>query len=89
MKFDSLLMDYQSLWNNRNPGKLKENSEEILYELIRRDIKDENTHPRVRRTPFQKFYWAVKRIQTSNFPSDRKMELINLHLELMEEIKSS
>ncbi|MHC0035672.1 hypothetical protein [Pseudoneobacillus sp. C159] len=83
--FKQLLVDYRSIWNNRLLNEDDKESVEILLEAIRRDIKDENSHPRIRRTKYEKYYLATKRIIESQIPIDSKLALLEIHTRVMEE----
>ena len=87
MDYEKLLDEYRTIWNNR---KLQSDqvSEEILKEAIRRDLEDENSHPRARKPLMVKYYLATKRIVESSLPSERKIMLIQLHLETAEAIQA-
>lgn len=77
---------YRSLWNNRllNEG----DDEDVLREAISRELKDEFSHPRVRKQPHEKYYLATKRVIESDIESDMKLSLLTIHLEEMEKILS-
>jgi hypothetical protein len=86
-QFDQLLQDYRSIWNNRLLINENISSEEILLEAIKREIYDENSHPRIRRSHFEKFYFATQRLITANISDESKNKLIQLHIKVMEEKK--
>ncbi|SHQ81468.1 Uncharacterised protein [Mycobacteroides abscessus subsp. abscessus] len=77
---------YRSLWNNRllNEG----DDEDVLREAISRELKDEFSHPRIRKQPHEKYYLATKRVIESDIESDMKLSLLVIHLEEMEKILS-
>lgn len=81
---NTLFESYQSLWNNRSFHAPLENSEEMLKEAVLRDLKDELTHPRLRKTHHEKFTAAARRIMNSNLSNDEKAALIQLHLDILE-----
>lgn len=83
-QYDQLLADYRKIWNNRSLHTAGENSRTILLEAINRELNDENSHPRIRRSRYDKFYLATKRILESALPDESKLTLIKLHKELME-----
>ncbi|WNF21369.1 hypothetical protein [Mesobacillus jeotgali] len=87
MDFEKLLDEYRTIWNNR---KLQSDQvpEEILKEAISRDLKDENSHPRARKTLMVKYYLATKRIIESSLPTESKIMLIQLHMEIAESIQA-
>jgi hypothetical protein len=81
-----VLEGYRSLWNNRllNEGDV----EDVLREAISRELKDEFSHPRVRKQPHEKYYLATKRVINSDIESDLKLSLLTIHVEEMEKILS-
>lgn len=81
-----VLEAYRSLWNNRllNEG----DDEYVLREAISRELKDEFSHPRVRKQPHEKYYFATKRVIDSDIESELKISLLSIHLEEMEKILS-
>ncbi|MFE8702061.1 hypothetical protein ACFYKX_15800 [Cytobacillus sp. FJAT-54145] len=84
--YNYLLMQYRTLWNNRL--LMDENdSEQILKEAIMRELKDENSHPRIRKPLHEKFFLGTKRITDSSLAPEDKLALIQLHIELLEKIK--
>ncbi len=82
-----LLGRYRQLWNNRRLEGAG-SAEDILKEAIRRELKDENAHPRARKRESEKFYLAVRRITESDMAQEDKLFLIDLHCELYEQIRS-
>lgn len=83
--YDQLLQDYRLIWNNRLLQIEGQDSHQILLEAIKREINDENSHPRIRRNKYEKFYLATKRIIEAPIPSRSKIDLIYLHKNMMEE----
>lgn len=86
--YQVLLSAYRTLWANRALAA-EENAKETLMEAILRDLKDELTHPRVRKSPYIKFYGASKRILDSDLPFENKCALLKLHAQLMEGLEQS
>ncbi|MEH7354458.1 hypothetical protein V7150_12905 [Neobacillus drentensis] len=86
MNYDHLLEEYRSIWNNRILAADNKTSEETLTEAIKRELLDENSHPRIRKNKFEKYYSAVKRVIDSPIAIDTKVQLIKMHIEIMEEI---
>jgi hypothetical protein len=84
--FDSLLAEYRLIWNNRRLAMDERISEVILCEAIKRELLDENSHPRIRKNRFEKYYSAVKRITNSSISLDAKLQLIGLHNEIMDQL---
>jgi hypothetical protein len=82
---NQLLNHYRTIWNHRllqGEGI----SEEILKDAIERDLMDENTHPRVRKTIYEKYYLSTKRIVESTIPPSAKCELLALHIEILNSV---
>lgn len=82
-----LLNAYRSIWNNRSLTAETGYEENVLKEAILRELKDENSHPRVRRSPAEKYIFATKRIIESLLADEDKILLIKLHLDAMEDLK--
>ena len=85
MDSNELLSIYKSLWNSRNIENVND-SEVVLQELVKRELLDELTHPRVRKTPYEKFYLAVTRISDAPIENEEKIALITRIREVMEEV---
>ncbi len=85
-EFGKLLDEYKMIWNNR---RLESglSPEEILTDAILRDLRDENSHPRARKSLKDKYYLATKRIIESSLSTESKIKLIRLHLELTDAIQ--
>jgi hypothetical protein len=81
-----LLEQYRSIWNNRLLTEMEMDSEAILVNTIRRELLDENSHPRVRKNRYQKYYSAIKRVITSSVSNETKIDLIELHNQIMEDL---
>lgn len=86
--YDKLLKEYRELWNNRRLES-EESPENIIKEAIARDLRDENSHPRARRTLMEKYFLATKRILDSSLSNESKIFLIQMHAQQAEEIKNS
>ncbi|ETI67889.1 hypothetical protein [Neobacillus vireti] len=86
VNFDDLLAEYRSIWNNRILLKEEKGSEEILIEAIKRELLDENSHPRVRKSRYEKYFSAIKRVMNSSVAAETKLRLIKIHVEIMEEL---
>lgn len=87
MDFDYLLGEYRTIWNNRKLEKENESSEEILIQLMERELLDENSHPRARRNRYEKYYLSVKRLTESDISHEGKLQLIELYNQIMEALK--
>ncbi|MFU1718580.1 hypothetical protein [Bacillus velezensis] len=75
---------YQALWNNRTlPASTLEEAEKAIdLELL-----DQRTHPRLRKTPEEKFALAVQRIVDSQLQPIEKYELVELHTKRLQFLK--
>ena len=87
MDYEKILDEYRTIWNNRRLQS-DQSAEEILREAIQRDLKDENSHPRARRTLLEKYYLSTKRIVESSLSPGDKMKLIQIHIEQVETIEN-
>ncbi|WP_026576591.1 hypothetical protein [Bacillus sp. UNC438CL73TsuS30] len=85
--FDRLLHEYRKVWNNRLLNVKNQNSEEILKDAIKRELLDENSHPRVRKNRYEKYYSAIKRLVDSKISTETKVHLIEVHNQMMDELK--
>lgn len=83
---EELLKAYLSIWNNRSIQPVHQDQGAILSELIRRELLDENAHPRVRKTVFEKFYHSMKRLTESGLPSDKIRALTTIYLSEMAQL---
>ncbi|OIK14550.1 hypothetical protein BIV60_11325 [Bacillus sp. MUM 116] len=86
--FDGVLNEYRKVWNNRLLIINGKSSDEILKEAIIRELLDENSHPRVRKNRYEKYFAAIKRITGSNLTPESKVYLIEVHNQLMEELNN-
>lgn len=82
-----LLEAYKSLWSNR-ALPMDENPALTLKNAVEKELNDEMTHPRLRKTPHQKFSLSVKRIVTSSLDDNQKIQLIEYHLHILEELEN-
>ncbi|MDA7027788.1 hypothetical protein PJ311_14500 [Bacillus sp. CLL-7-23] len=73
-----LIQVYLSLWKNRT---INERSERSLIQLIDDELNDLRTHPRLRKTRFEKYFQSIRRITNSTLEQDIKLKLIELHTE--------
>lgn len=85
IQYDSLLNQYRAIWHHR---LLEANltSEEILKEAISRELKDENSHPRIRKSIYEKYYYSTKRLLESSISEEARGQLLALHLEIMKNL---
>ncbi|KZZ84292.1 MULTISPECIES: hypothetical protein [Bacillaceae] len=72
---DKHLLDcYRKIWHNRKlDSDLPERA--ALEDAMKRDLLDEGTHPRVRKSPDQKFDISISRVMDSSLKEEEKMEL--------------
>ncbi|WP_307891758.1 hypothetical protein [Bacillus swezeyi] len=76
-----LFKAYLTLWKNRTmngEGKL------TLYQAIDDELNDLRTHPRLRKTRYEKYVQSVQRILNSALETDIKLNLIELHTERLQ-----
>lgn len=85
-QFEQLLMEYRKIWNNRLLTQEGQDSEKILLEAIKRELNDENSHPRIRKSVYEKYYLATKRILESSIQKESKLTLIEIHKELIKQL---
>ncbi|CUA79443.1 MULTISPECIES: hypothetical protein [Anoxybacillus] len=83
-----LLEAYRSLWSNRSLPATENEAEEVLIDAIRRDLLDEMTHPRLRKSPYEKFSLAIKRIASSSLDAKQQYELVRLYVQQLENLPS-
>lgn len=86
VSFDELLEEYRQIWNNRILETEGKGSEVTLVEAIKRELQDENSHPRIRKNKYEKYYSAIKRVINSTTSLEAKLLLIKIHNEVMEEL---
>lgn len=86
MQFDALLDEYRRIWNNRLLNTNGRTSEETLLEAVKREILDENSHPRTRKSKFEKYYFAITRILNSGISAEAKVSLIQVHNVVIDEL---
>ncbi|MFJ5757605.1 hypothetical protein ACIQAA_00370 [Neobacillus sp. NPDC093182] len=84
--YDELLAEYRMIWNNRLLAASDRSSEVTLKEAVKRELLDENSHPRIRKNKFEKYYSAINRITRSTISNEAKIALIQLHNGAMEQI---
>ncbi|MDQ0214410.1 hypothetical protein J2S13_000806 [Oikeobacillus pervagus] len=82
-----MLEAYRQVWNNRKLPATESLDEDVLRMAIERELLDENSHPRVRRTKEEKFFFAIQRLCQSDLSEHEKISLIELHVQIMEKLK--
>lgn len=81
---EELLVAYLSIWNNR---KVTDGGgREVLSELIRRELLDENAHPRARKPVLEKFYLCIKRVMESTLSEEMKNAIVMLYITELERL---
>ncbi|MCG6172179.1 hypothetical protein JEG43_03185 [Anoxybacillus sp. LAT_35] len=83
-----LLDAYRSLWSNRSLPATESDADDVLLDAIRRDLLDEMTHPRLRKSPYEKFSLALKRIASSPLDAKQQYELVRLYVQQLENLPS-
>jgi translation elongation factor EF-G len=83
-----LLHAYRQLWVNRSLT-VEKNEIETLYTAIEKDLKDEMTHPRLRKSFNEKFHLAIKRIVSSLLSDNQKVKLIDCHIVVLDKLKKN
>ncbi|MGM0845370.1 MAG: hypothetical protein ACQEUT_10360 [Bacillota bacterium] len=77
--YEELLSLYKRIWNSRDLKSEEKVSAVILKEAVARELKDETSHPRVRKNKETKFYFAIKRITESELNVAEKYKLIDYY----------
>ncbi|OIU71349.1 hypothetical protein [Rossellomorea aquimaris] len=85
--YQVLLKEYSSVWKNRDLFDENQSPEQILKEAIKRELLDQNSHPRVRKPISEKYISASKRILESGLSSESKVELLDLHIQMIDQLK--
>lgn len=81
---EELLVAYLSIWNNRRVTD--GGGREVLTELIRRELLDENAHPRARKPVLEKFYLCIKRVMESPLSEEMKNAIVMLYITELERL---
>ncbi|MFN2745731.1 MULTISPECIES: hypothetical protein [Bacillus] len=76
-----LFKAYVTLWKNRT---MNGEGMETLFQAIDDELSDLRTHPRLRKTQFEKYFQCVRRITNSALETDVKLKLIELHTERLQ-----
>ncbi|WP_226666661.1 hypothetical protein [Metabacillus litoralis] len=87
MDYRDLLEAYRMLWTNRTLP-VKKDEYTTLISSIEKEMKDEMTHPRLRKTSTEKFHSSVTRIISSSLNNKQKVQLIELHISVIERIRN-
>ncbi|WP_456274363.1 hypothetical protein [Bacillus sp. AK031] len=89
MKSTEMLKAYKSIWNHRSLNQERTEPGDVLKEAILRELLDENSHPRIRKNKEIKYYFAVKRILESTLSAEAKLQLIQLHTSLLQDLRNT
>ncbi|MFJ7830270.1 hypothetical protein ACQKL6_03355 [Peribacillus sp. NPDC097197] len=89
MNDETILEAYLSLWNNRRVLKGEEEPSKVLSELIRRELLDENAHPRARKPIHDKFHLSVNRVRESSLTDAEKTAIISAYHTVQERLLAS
>lgn len=81
-----ILLNYINLWNRRIHPSEEEDAGALLDQYLNRELSDELSHPRVRKTKYEKFFLGIKRVMASDLPDGEKAELVQAYLQQMEEV---
>lgn len=80
MREEFLMQEYLKLWSERTT------EHDSLEHLIKVELLDEMTHPRLRKSKHEKFYLAIKRILYSSLDEKVKLELIHYYTKIMDKL---
>lgn len=81
-----LLTEFRKLWKHRLLAIGEHSDHEILTEAIKRELLDENSHPRIRKNRYEKYYLSIRKIVAASIESEAKLLLIQRYNEQMEEL---
>lgn len=85
---DSHLLDiFLSLWNKREVKVGSNSPTATVKEMMKSELLDEFSHPRVRKTKEEKYFLAVKRVIDSDLKTEDQIRLIRLYTDVMESFK--
>ena len=87
MDAKELLDAYRQLWFNRALLVGKNEYLKLIGASVEKELKDEMTHPRLRKSSYEKFHMAVKRIISSDLNDNQKVKLIDLHSNVLESLE--
>lgn len=76
---------YRKLWKSRTGAESIETQEE-LEQKIQMELKDELTHPRVRKSKTEKLELALQRIEQSDLNEEQKFHLSSLYKKMAAQI---
>lgn len=77
MHKERLVEAFNMMWHERSSTQNGSISDMIA--LIRSELRDEFTHPRVRRSPMEKYRFAIDRIEQLPVEDEIKHELTRLY----------
>jgi hypothetical protein len=87
MEDQHLLDIFLSLWNKREVKEGSHTPSTTVKEMMKSELLDEFSHPRVRKTKEEKYYLAVKRVVDSDLKAVDQIRLIRLYTDVMESLR--
>ena len=84
---NEIIQAYQTLFPYRHTTVTFTTNEQ-LEEIIRVELLDELTHPRVRKTPAEKLQIAYDRIENSSLSDNLKMQLKQLYMTVYKNVNT-
>lgn len=84
---NEIILAYQTLFPFRQASTSIATIEQ-LEEIIRIELLDELTHPRVRKTTVEKIQIAYERIENSRLSDNLKMKLKKLYMTVFENVNT-
>ncbi|WP_335871678.1 hypothetical protein [Bacillus sp. 2205SS5-2] len=78
---------YQQLWSNRTIPFDEGEEALALVKAIESELLDEATHPRVRKTPWEKYCRAYNRVLKSDLPNKAQVFLVFKYEDVYLELK--
>jgi hypothetical protein len=86
MEDSCLLEAFLSLWNNREANEKSQSPIDTIKVMMKSELLDEFSHPRVRKTKEEKFYSAVKRVVESDLKIEDQIRLIKLYTSVFDSL---
>lgn len=84
---NEIIQAYQTIFPNRHAAETIQTIDQ-LHALVRIELLDELTHPRVRKNPAEKLELAYGRIDSSQLNSQDKKSLKALYEEVFQNVNS-
>lgn len=89
LDFNHLLNQYAKLLHLSLSNEEDADAKSRLYSLMKTELLDERTHPRLRIKPEEKYYIAIKRVLRGELSQNDQLSLIQLYTHTLDAIKSS